>query len=51
MINEAMFSSNTAEWATPQAFFDELKRLAEYNKEYGTAHEATFKAKNDPKSN
>lgn len=29
----------------------ELKRLAEYNKEYGTAHEATFKAKNDPKSN
>ena len=29
----------------------ELKRLAEYNKEYWTAHEATFKAKNDPKSN
>ena len=29
----------------------ELKRLAEYNKEYGTAHEAVFKAKNDPKSN
>lgn len=29
----------------------ELKRLAEYNKEYGTAHEAMFKAKNDPKSN
>lgn len=28
----------------------ELKRLAEYNKEYGTAHEAVFKAKNDPKS-
>lgn len=24
MINEAMFTSNTAEWATPQAFFDEL---------------------------
>lgn len=27
-----------------------IKRLAEYNKEYGTAHEAVFKAKNDPKS-
>lgn len=26
MINEAMFSSNTAEWATPQAFFDELNK-------------------------
>lgn len=26
MINEAMFSSNTAEWATPQAFFDELDK-------------------------
>lgn len=24
MINNAMFTSNTAEWATPQAFFDEL---------------------------
>ena len=24
MINSAMFTSNTAEWATPQAFFDEL---------------------------
>lgn len=29
----------------------ELERLAEYNKEYGTAHEAVFKAKHDPKSN
>ena len=26
MINEAMFSSNTAEWATPQAFFDDLNK-------------------------
>lgn len=26
MINSAMFSSNTAEWATPQAFFDELNK-------------------------
>lgn len=26
MINAAMFSSNTAEWATPQAFFDELNK-------------------------
>ena len=24
MINDAMFTSNTAEWATPQAFFDKL---------------------------
>lgn len=24
MINKAMFTSNTAEWATPQAFFNEL---------------------------
>ena len=29
MINDAMFSSNTNEWATPQAFFDGL------NKEFG----------------
>lgn len=29
----------------------ELERLAEYNKEHGTTHEAVFKAKNDPKSN
>lgn len=26
MINAAMFSSNTAEWATPQTFFDELNK-------------------------
>lgn len=26
MINDAMFSSNTNEWATPQAFFDELNK-------------------------
>lgn len=26
MINEAMFTSNSAEWATPQAFFDELNK-------------------------
>lgn len=26
MINDAMFSSNTNEWATPQAFFDELDK-------------------------
>lgn len=26
MINESMFSSNTNEWATPQAFFDELNK-------------------------
>lgn len=26
MINNAMFTSNTAEWATPQAFFDELNK-------------------------
>ena len=26
MINKVMFSSNTAEWATPQAFFDELNK-------------------------
>ena len=26
MINSAMFSSNTAEWATTQAFFDELNK-------------------------
>lgn len=29
MINDAMFTSNTAEWATPQAFFDKL------NQEFG----------------
>lgn len=29
MINESMFTSTTAEWATPQAFFDELN--AEFN--------------------
>lgn len=26
MLNAAMFSSETAEWATPQAFYDELNR-------------------------
>lgn len=26
MINKSMFSSNTNEWATPQAFFDELNK-------------------------
>ena len=26
MINTGLFSSNTAEWATPQAFFEELDR-------------------------
>lgn len=26
MINEAMFTSKTNEWATPQAFFDELDK-------------------------
>jgi len=26
MINSAMFSSATEEWATPQAFFDELNK-------------------------
>ena len=26
MLNEAMFSSNTEEWATPQVFFDELNK-------------------------
>lgn len=26
MINKALFTSNTAEWATPQAFFEELNR-------------------------
>lgn len=26
MINSAMFTSNTSEWATPQAFFDELNK-------------------------
>lgn len=26
MINNSMFTSNTAEWATPQAFFDELNK-------------------------
>lgn len=29
MINEGMMSSNTPEWATPQALFDELN--AEFN--------------------
>ena len=29
MITQALFSSNTDEWATPQSFFDEL------NKEFG----------------
>lgn len=26
MINTGLFTSNTAEWATPQAFFDELDK-------------------------
>lgn len=26
MINKALFTSNTEEWATPQAFFEELNR-------------------------
>lgn len=26
MINKGLFSSNTNEWATPQAFFDELNK-------------------------
>ena len=26
MVTKAMFSSNTVEWATPQAFFEELNR-------------------------
>lgn len=26
MINKALFSSNTDEWATPQAFFDDLDK-------------------------
>lgn len=26
MINKALFSSNTDEWATPQAFFDDLNK-------------------------
>lgn len=29
----------------------ELQRLADYNKEFGTEHEAVFKVTNDPKSN
>lgn len=29
----------------------ELQRLADYNKEFGTEHEAVFKVNNDPKSN
>ena len=26
MISHGMFSSNTAEWETPQAFYDELNK-------------------------
>ena len=26
MLNQGMFTSNTSEWATPQAFFDELNK-------------------------
>lgn len=26
MINQSLFTSNTSEWATPQAFFDELNK-------------------------
>ena len=26
MINKSLFTSNTEEWATPQAFFDELNK-------------------------
>lgn len=26
MINSSMFTNNTSEWATPQAFFDELNK-------------------------
>lgn len=30
MNNEVMFSSNTEDWATPQAFFDELNKEFEF---------------------
>ncbi|OLS15989.1 MAG: putative phage N-6-adenine-methyltransferase [Promethearchaeota archaeon CR_4] len=31
MINKALFTSNTPEWATPQAFFDELNKEFNFN--------------------
>lgn len=30
MINSGMFTSNTNEWATPQAFYDELSKEFEF---------------------
>lgn len=47
MINDAMFSSNTNEWATPQAFFDELNK---YNAEHGTSFVPIWDKTNDPKN-
>jgi len=31
MINKGLFTSNTPEWATPQAFFDELNKEFDFN--------------------
>lgn len=39
MNNQAMFSSNTNEWATPQAFFDELNKEFRFTLDPCATHE------------
>ena len=39
MINQGLFSSNSNEWATPQAFFDELNAEFHFNLDPCSTHE------------
>lgn len=39
MINSGLFSSNTNEWATPQAFFNELNAEFHFNLDPCSTHE------------
>ena len=39
MITQGMMSSNTAEWATPQAFFDELDKEFNFTLDPCCTHE------------
>lgn len=39
MINKGLFSSNTNEWATPQAFYNELNAEFHFNLDPCSTHE------------
>lgn len=39
MLNQGLFSSNSNEWATPQAFFDELNAEFHFNLDPCSTHE------------